>query len=444
MTVAVVDGEPPLPPEHPSHPPICYGNLSDEEESKHSAASFILRISHHSTERHVTNNVAIFNARHFCDHDRSTANTITTTNPTPTTTTTTKVYDDDDFFAFFDLPETSDSATNAASTLVLELPPHHPTNNNYDTATTKTTNTKTTTTTDDDDDEDFFAFLNFPETFDRVAMPRAPTPDRATPPHHSNNDYFDTTANPKTTTTTDDNDDEDFFAFLNFPETSDCAATPQVPTLDRATPPHHSSNDYYDITTTTTANPATTTTTDDNDDEDFFTFLNFPDTFDCAATTQVPTPDQATPPHHPNNNHYNTATTKTTNPATTTTTDDDNTDDDEFFAFLNLPATVASEANAAKILTHDRATLPHPTIDTNEDATTTMPPKTQHDTLARNQPTLVAFIQPLRYDLQMKLASTKQPYANDINTCTHKRRHQCQRHCNLRKISANIWMPRNP
>ncbi len=414
MTVAVVDGEPPLPPEHPSPPPIWYSNLSEEEENKHSAASFILRISHHGTERHVPNNVAIFNGRHGSDHDphRSTDKTITT-HTTKTTTPTTEVDDDDDdFFVFLEHPETSDSAENTANTITLErsTPPQHHTTNNYYNDTT--TNLTTTPTTDaDDDDDDFFAFLNLQETSDSAVHL---TLNQVTPPHHAiddNDDATTTNPTPTTTATPTPDDDDDFFELPDLPAAFYGANVVSTFTIDRVTPQKPTIADNDDARTTTTINPTTTKTslTDDADDDAFFATL-LTETHDCAvnvardcvATPRVPTLDRATPPQHSSNNYYDTATTKTTNPATTT---DDDDDDNEFFEFLNLPATVASKANSA-------------TIDDKDDATTTMPPKTKHDTLAQNQPTLVATTQ--RYDLQMMLASTQQQYANDIDTCTHK------------------------
>ncbi len=311
----------PLPPEHTSPPPIRYGNLSEEVESKHPVASFILPLTSRGTECHAPNNVEIFNGRYFSDHDthRSTDNTTTTT----TTPTNDFDDDDDDFFAFLDLQETPDSAVNAASSLTLEraTQPRHKTSNPYDDTTTTTTHPTTTPTNDfDDDDDDFFAFLDCSETPDSAA--------------------------------------------------NDASRL----TLDWMTPPHHTTSNSYDAKTTPTTNPTTTPRTDDDDDDDdFFAFMHLQDTFDSTAnTTGNLTLEQTTPTHHATNNHYDSTTTTTTHPI------DDDADDDDFFTFLTLPETVASEENDANTCTLNRATPPHPTIDDKDDATTTTPPTTKH------------------------------------------------------------------
>jgi len=362
MTAAVVDGEPPLPPEHTSPPPIQCDNLCEEEESKHSAASSILPLSHHGTERHVPNNVAIFNGRHLVDHDttptapppsiapldpttyatalplappppsidlddfaesiseitypqyptqRSTNNTTTTTNlPTTTTTTTDEDHDDDDIFEFFDLPATSDSAENTASNLTSrETTPHHKIN--YYEATTPTNSTTTPTINDDDDDEHFFAFLNLPETFATAANAGTNlTLDRAPPQHHAIHNYYDattTTTNPTTTPTTDDdnNDDADFFELSTTPETFESAVNASSTLmLDRATPPYHLIDETDDATTKPRMTTTMTPTTEEEEDYNFFAPSIFLETPDSAANDRSPwKPEPMTIPDNQHNKY---------------------------------------------------------------------------------------------------------------------------------------------
>jgi len=69
MTVAVVDGDPPLPPEH-IHPVPCVSDITwDEKESKHSDASFFLTPNLPGTETYDANTVEKFNGRRNSDHE---------------------------------------------------------------------------------------------------------------------------------------------------------------------------------------------------------------------------------------------------------------------------------------------------------------------------------------------------------------------------------------
>ncbi len=419
MTVAVVDGEPPLPPEHTSPPPIQSGIPCEEDGSKRPDASFILPLRQHGTERHVPNNVAIFNGRYLSDHDtrRSTDNT------TATTTTHTNGFDDDDddLFEFFDLPKTPDSAENAANSLTLEratpptaMPPliatpdpttyatalspeppppsidldasaesisantspQYPTQRSTDNTTTTTTQTTTTTppTDEDDNDDDFFAFFDLPATSVSAENTASTLTSRETTPHHTINYHDATTPTNPTTMPTNNDDDDHFFAFLNPPETSATAVNAVINLmLDRVPPQHHTIQNHYDATTTKTTNPTTTPTTDD--DNDFFEILNTPETFASAVNAaSTPTPIRATLLYHTTDetdDAITPTTTKQRTPTTKTSTTDED-DDYNFFAPFISPETFDSKADAASTSTLDGATPPHPTIDDNDDATTTV------------------------------------------------------------------------
>jgi len=160
-------------------------------------------------------------------------------------------------------------------------------------------------------------------------------------------------------------------------------------------------------------------TNDNSDDDDFVAFLNLHDTFDSTANTASNLMlEQMTPMHHTTNKHYNATTTMMKNPTTMHMIDND-ANDGNFFTFLTLPETVASKENDAN-RTVNRATPPQPTIDDKDDATTTMPLTTKHNTRMQHPLTLLMILQPPPYNLQMLLDSMKQQYMDDINTCTQK------------------------
>ncbi len=69
MTVAVDDGDPPLPPEHMQHASCVTGTLGDQDESKHPDASFIISPKPPGTVSYGQNPVAKLNGRNDSDHD---------------------------------------------------------------------------------------------------------------------------------------------------------------------------------------------------------------------------------------------------------------------------------------------------------------------------------------------------------------------------------------
>jgi len=72
MTAAVVDGDPPLPPEHTLHATCASDNPRVENESKHPDTSFISSSKPPGTESYGVNPVAKSNGRCNSDHEPST------------------------------------------------------------------------------------------------------------------------------------------------------------------------------------------------------------------------------------------------------------------------------------------------------------------------------------------------------------------------------------
>jgi len=69
MTVATVDGDPPLPPEHIHHATCVSDIIWDEKESKHPDASFIFIPNLPGTDRYGVNAVEQSNGRRNSDHE---------------------------------------------------------------------------------------------------------------------------------------------------------------------------------------------------------------------------------------------------------------------------------------------------------------------------------------------------------------------------------------
>ncbi len=69
MTIAVVDGDPPLPPEHIRPTPFGYGTIGAENGSKHPDAASVFTPQHPGTQLYVPNAAAKSNGSQKIDHD---------------------------------------------------------------------------------------------------------------------------------------------------------------------------------------------------------------------------------------------------------------------------------------------------------------------------------------------------------------------------------------
>jgi len=139
MTAAVIDGDPPLPPEHLFTSPVIYDIHWEEDESKHPDASFFLPPQHHGTRNHVENTAAAPNGRHPIDHDPTTTLRPSPTPPSAPTTQKTTI-------SLAPPPPRIDLAALAAS--IRAMNPSISSHRSNDNTTTTTTSTTTTTTQD--------------------------------------------------------------------------------------------------------------------------------------------------------------------------------------------------------------------------------------------------------------------------------------------------------